>query len=378
MFNIVTKYLSTAVLLTLAISPPGFARVEFGKPGEPINLIVGYQPYYTGAWSAVVNHHKQFWKKYLPAGSTVEFQPSMQGSVIVKNMMEGKPHLGYVGDMPGIEATFRYLKPRGGVDIRIIAVTSTSQQICNTLLVQNEAPTFATGKDAVQWLEGKTIAASHGTCTDLFVRFILSETGVKPKEYLNQNIEVITANLRTGKLDAAAVWEPIASKLVQAGLAKRAATGKDFNTLDAGMLVMLNDLIEQRPDIQKAWLQAELDAQLFLADPAHAKEVIDMVKSQVTDIDEKALWEALYGEHTATTGQASEINLQFDFIVNDRVQKMLDEATLFLNSLPKKPAAEPKIREGGISDDLARQVLKERGLESPVGVVRAENEKIEN
>lgn len=371
MFKIVTQYLPTVVMLVFTLnSSPSLANLEFGKPGEPVHLVVGYQPYYAGAWSAVVNQGKQFWKPYLPAGSTVEFQPAMQGSVIVKDMVDKKLHLGYVGDMPGIEATFRYLKPRGGVDIRIIAVTSTAQQICNTLLVRNEAPTFATGKEAIQWLEGKTIATSHGTCTDRFVRFILSETKVKPKEYLNQNLEVIATNLKTGKLDAAAVWEPTTSKLIQAGLAKRVATGKDFNALDAGFLIMLNDLMKQRPDIQKAWLQAELDAQLFLADPAHAKEVIDLVKSQVTDFDEKALWEALYGGHTPTPGQATGINMQFDFIVNDRVQKLLDEATLFLNSLPKKPAAEPKIREGGISDDLARQVLKERGLESPIGVVR--------
>src|SRR5262249_10007258 len=47
---------------------------DFGKGGEPVNLAVGYQPYYTQAWSGVVMNGTRLWEKYLPKGSTVEFQ----------------------------------------------------------------------------------------------------------------------------------------------------------------------------------------------------------------------------------------------------------------------------------------------------------------
>jgi NitT/TauT family transport system substrate-binding protein len=30
------------------------ADLDYGKPGDPIHLIVGYQPYYSEAWSAAV------------------------------------------------------------------------------------------------------------------------------------------------------------------------------------------------------------------------------------------------------------------------------------------------------------------------------------
>ena len=40
--------------------------------------------------------------------------------------------------------------------------------------------------------------------------------GVKPAEYLNENIEVITTNLRAGNLDAAAIWEPNVAHVGQA------------------------------------------------------------------------------------------------------------------------------------------------------------------
>ena len=60
-------------------------------------------------------------------------------------------------------------------------------------------------------------------------------------------------------------------------------------------------------------------------------------------------------------------------MVTDRVQKLLDGATTFLNTMPAKPAAEPKIREGGVDDSIAKQVLAERGLKSPIGVIKAQS-----
>ena len=34
------------------------AGVDFGKRGEAINLVIGYQPYYTESWTGVVNNGK--------------------------------------------------------------------------------------------------------------------------------------------------------------------------------------------------------------------------------------------------------------------------------------------------------------------------------
>ena len=246
------------------------ARVDFGKEGEAVDLVIGYQPYYTESWSGVVNNGKGFWKKYLPEGSTARFEIGLQGSVIVNAMTGEKQHIGYMGDMPAIASTFRNIKERGGTDIRIVAVLGTSKQQCNIFLVRNDAPEFADGREAVAWMDGKVTSAPHGACTDRFARLAFQKAGIEPKRYLNQNIEVITTNFRAGKLDAAAIWEPTASKIVMEGIARRAASGEDFDALDGGFMVMLNDLIEQRPDVHRGWLEAELDAQLYMLDPANA------------------------------------------------------------------------------------------------------------
>lgn len=367
LFRSGTRRLAAVAAASACITTPGFAEVDFGSQGGPVKLVVGYQPYYSEAWSGVVVNGKQLWKKYLPEGSTVEFQVGLQGAVIVNAMTGEKQHIGYVGDMPGIAATFRNLPDRGGTDIRIVGVLGTSKQQCNIFLVRNDAPEFKSGMDAVKWMDGKATASPHGSCTDRFARLAFKQAGITPKSYLNQNIEVITTNFRAGKLDAAVIWEPTASKIAAAGLAKRAASGEDFDAVDGGLLVMLADLIKKRPDVQKAWLEAELDAQLFLSDPKNADEVTKLAESQTEQIDRKVLWAALYGEEGGS--KTPTVKVQYDYVVNDRVQKLLTEATEFLNSLPNKPAAEPKIRAEAIDDKIAREILAARGLKSPVGSI---------
>ena len=310
------KKFGLGVLAAAAMALPmnAQAEVDFGKPGEKVNLVIGYQPYYTESWSGVVNNGKQFWKKYLPEGSTAEFQIGLQGSVIVNAMTGEKQHIGYMGDMPAIASTFKNIKARGGTDIRIVAVLGTSKQQCNIFLVRNDAPKFNNGTEAVKWMDGKLTSAPHGACTDRFARLAFQKAGIKPRRYLNQNIEIITTNFRAKKLDAAAIWEPTASKIVAAGLARRAASGEDFNALDGAFMVMLNDLISQRPDVHRGWLEAELDAQSFMADFNNASEVAAMAASQTEAIDKKVLWSSLYGETPKDQG-GGDVKVQLDFVV---------------------------------------------------------------
>lgn len=361
----------SACAASALITTTSFAAPDFGKPGEKVDLVVGYQPYYTESWSGVVNNGKAFWKKYLPEGSTAEFQVGLQGAVIVNAMTGEKQHIGYAGDMPAIAATFRNLKDRGGTDIRIVAALGTSKQQCNIFMVKNGAPKFTSGMDAVKWMGGKQTASPHGSCTDRFARLAFDKAGIKPQTYLNQSIEVITTNFRANKLDAAVIWEPTATKIEMAGLARRAASGEDFDALDGGFLIMLNSLMTQRPDVVRGWLESELDSQLFLSDLKNSTEVAKMAEQQTERIDRKVLWASLYGASAKEQG-GGEIKIQYDYIVTDRVKSLLADATKFLHELPSKPAASPEIRSDGVDDSVARAVLEKRGLKSPIGVLKAQ------
>ncbi|MEQ1518983.1 MAG: nitrate ABC transporter substrate-binding protein, partial [Usitatibacteraceae bacterium] len=93
--HLVKLAVTVAVAGNFMASPANAADIDYGKVGTPVQLVVGYQPYYTESWSGVVMRGKKFYEKYLPKGSTVEFQIGLQGAIIVNNMLAGKQHIGY-------------------------------------------------------------------------------------------------------------------------------------------------------------------------------------------------------------------------------------------------------------------------------------------
>jgi NitT/TauT family transport system substrate-binding protein len=352
---------AAAAVISVGVSAPASAKVGFGKPGEAVNLVIGYQPYYTESWSGVVINGKNIWKKHLPSGSTAKFEIGLQGSVIVGKLLGEKNHIGYMGDMPAIVSSMRESK----VDLRMISVLGTSKQQCNIFLVPNSAPKFKNGMEAVKWMDGKLIAAPHGACTDRFALLAFEQAGIKPKKYLNQNIENITKNLESGKIAGAAIWEPTASKIEMLGIARRGATGADFagdDAGDAGFLVMMNEIIQDRPDVHRGWLEAELDAQVFLADLGNANAVAKMADDQTEGIDRKVLWASLYRDEAGVN------KLTLDFVFNDKVKTMLKASTAFLAG-KKKFGKRKDLRPESVWDDMARKVMKDRGLSSPIGKI---------
>ena len=340
------------------------ADLEYGKPGDPVQLVIGYQPYYTQSWSGVVMRGKKFYEKYLPKGSTVDFSIGLQGAVIVNAMLAGKQHIGYMGDMPAIVSTTK----ESVADIRIVAALGIGYDQCNVLLASNEAPKFTTGKEAMKWLNGKRVAIPLGSCADRFAKEAFKKEGVTPAAVMNQNIEVITSGFRAGKIDAAVIWEPTATRLVEEGLAKRVASGATVDEKDGGFLAMRADLIKQRPDVAKAWLNAELDAQLFLGDPKNAMEVAAMATQQSTGFTEKMMWHSLYGQSPAAIGGVP-VRMQMPFTLTPAVVEQINESAAFLFTI--KSIHVEKLRPDALMNDMAQQVLKERGLTSPVGQVKA-------
>jgi NitT/TauT family transport system substrate-binding protein len=344
----------------------GFAQktLDYGKPGQPIKLVVGYQPYYTESWSGVVMRGKKFYEKYLPKGSEVEFQIGLQGTIIVNNMLAGKQYIGYMGDMPAIVSTTK----QDVADVRLVATLGLGWDQCNAFLVRTDAPQFKSDKEAIQWLNGKQVAVPKGSCTDRFAQAVFKKYNIQPAAYLNQNIEVITSGFRSKRLDAAVIWEPTASRLIEEGLARLVATGRSAQENDGGFLAMRADLIQQRPDVVKAWLQAELDAQLFLADPKNAAEVVKMAQEQTTGFPAKALWKSLYGEHPKQAGGGVErVLLHYTF--TPEAEELLKRATAFLYEI--KTIHTPTLRPEAVMPQFTREILKERGLKAPIGIVKA-------
>jgi NitT/TauT family transport system substrate-binding protein len=339
------------------------AEKDYGKQGEAIELVIGYQPYYTESWSGVIMRDKKFYEKYLPKGSNVSFQVGLQGAIIVNGMLAGKVDIGYVGDMPGIVST-SHPEVR---DIRIVSVLGVGYDQCNSFLVRTDAPEFKSADEAIKWLDGKRVAVPKGSCTDRFAQAVFKRYNIAPSEYLNQSIEVITSGFRAEKLDAAVMWEPTTSRLVLEKLARRVASGASVNERDGGFMVMPQALITQRPDIVKAWLQAELDAEMYFADSKNAMEIAGMAAAQTTGFPQKALWQSAFGTTPkASGGTDTRITLAYGFTPD--ATELIQKASKFLVEI-KSISAE--IRPDAVMPQFTAEILKARGMTAPVGEVKA-------
>jgi NitT/TauT family transport system substrate-binding protein len=236
-------------------------------------------------------------------------------------------------------------------------------------MVRADAPQFASAEEAVKWLDGKVVATPKGSCADRFLRQVMDKTGVKPKEVLNQSIEVITTNFRVKKIDGAVLWEPSVSRIgdfVGEGVAREIATGHTYGIPDGGFIAMREDFIKKHPAIAKAWLKAELEAQKFILDPNNWEEVGKMVQGQTEGISQRMAWFSLFGRVPDARG-GSPIRDTKPFVFSDAIRSHLTETYAFL--FHAKVIDVEKAPEGAIDDGLAREVIKEGVIAVPLGQI---------
>lgn len=329
-------------------------------------VIVGYQPYDTISYQVAVNQELGLWKKYFPKDVTVEFQPALQGSIISNNLLAGKQHIGYMSVMP---ATLAATKPEQAKMKMVASLGMSDGMRCSLLLVRKDAPQFKTPEEAIRWLNGKVVAAPKGSAADQYLLMLFDKYKVKPKEYLNQSIEVIGSNFRIKKLDAAAMWEPTISRigdLVGEGLARIAATGTAVNNPDLGILIMRDDFVTQNPKLAEAWIRSELEAQQYLSDPKNWAKVIDMVAKYATGMSKKVLWYSIYGQIPPEVGGTKEREWK-PFIFDQKVIKNINDVYAFLYKEKRININKPI--PGTIDDSIAQKILKEKKLKSPIAVI---------
>ena len=360
------QFFKKSLLLALALCLGLSMGAGLAQAAEPVNITVGYQPYDTISYSAAVIKALGLWKKYLPKGSKVTFEGALQGSIIVNAMVADKQQIGYLGDMPAVVSTTKTkIAP-----IKLVACLGFSAgQRCNVVMVRADAPTFKTPQEATKWLDGKVFATPKGSCADRFLRTFIAKTGIKPKEVLNQSLEVIATNFRVKKIDAAVLWEPTVSRignLVGEGVAKIVATGYTFNTPDAGFVAMRSDFVKKNPEIAKAWLKAELEAQEYVLNPKNWKKVAEIVNGQTTGITPAMAWYSIFGAVPGNCGGAPQRDTK-PFVFTPEVKELLDGTYVFLKSV--KVINVDKAPAGAIDDSLARQVAKEAKVPIPLGVI---------
>jgi NitT/TauT family transport system substrate-binding protein len=361
--------LLSALTCLLAIAPAH----SVGQGAAPVHLVVGYQPYYSGAWSALVVKEQALWKKYLPPGSTVDWEVGLQGSIITNNMLAGKYQMGYVGDMPGIVATTK----RSVADLRILSVTSFNNQQCDLFVVRPDAPQFKTAPEAVKWMDGKRVAVPKGSCTDRFAQAVFARENVKPAQYLNQSIEVIATNLRAGNLDAAVIWDPNVAhvgQIVGNKSARLVSTGADWDEHDSGVIIVSKDFLDSNPRAVIGMLKADIEAQQFILSnyPKNACALASYAVSDTTGFTQREMWFALYGRLPVgdAAAQARAVRWGAHLVFDRPVRAFFASASNFLQqaNIINEPMPADAIVDGPL-----REAMRELKVRAPLGQTQTHN-----
>ena len=220
----------------------------------------------------------------------------------------------------------------------------------------------------MQWLNGKILAVPKGSCTDRFFREALEKEGVKPKQYLNQPISVITTNMRVRKIDAAATWEPNASILhIGTDIGRVIATGNPWNDIDSGIMLLRKDFIDENREAAKGWLKAEIEAEMWYTDPKNHMEAIQIAMKHISGFDKKTLWFSLIG----LIPNMGEIRDTKPLVFNADIKALLGKVNKFLYKLKIVKSKDwYDAVPDGIQEDLAKEALVEMGIkEMPLATV---------
>ena len=338
---------------------PAFAAESF---------TVGWQPYYIDSYTPAIIQELHLTEKYLP-GVDVQYQEGLHTALFAARVLAGRIQVGY-GESNPLNIV---CSNRAQGEVREVCCTSNSAagQRCALLMARIDAPDFKTPLEAMQWLNGKTVASPWGSCADKFMRIAMEKLGIKPADYLNQSIEIISTNLRVKKIDAAAVWEPTASRvgnLAGEGIAKLVATGAVCGDRDVGMMMMRGDFIDQHPDLAKGWLKCELEAEQFMTNPQNREKAVEMIAKHAVGMPKRVIWFGLYGEIPKNVGGVNPKTVM-PFIVDADLDKYIHD--LYKFQVGQKEVSTEAPPGNLIDDHLTREVLKEAGLTSPIGEIVA-------
>ncbi len=349
---------------TAAVMAASVGLFSTAYAAEPVDITYGYHPYWTGGWNGVIIKEKGLWKKYLPEGSTVNFEPHLTGPPMVNALLANKMQIGTMGDMPSLVATTK----RQVADVRLVSVPMFSNgQNCNKIVVSKDAPDFKSHEEAMEWLNGKEFSVHRGTCANRFVESVINKGAFKPAKLLNMSIEVIASNFEAGKLDAAAMWEPHARRLVEAGHAKYVTTGAPWGETDADFTSMRQDFIEEHPEAAIGWMKAEIEAVKFMVE--HPEETAEILERETVGYTKQTQWAALYEQNPPLIG-GDPVNYVGKMVFDDEVLELMTKGYEFLHKV--KVLRSPDMPEGAYNDMPINTAMKEMGLTSPVGVIKGQ------
>ncbi|ACM20017.1 aliphatic sulfonates ABC transporter, periplasmic substrate-binding protein [Geotalea daltonii FRC-32] len=253
------KVFSTLLgILTIAVMTTG--------PAAAGELRIATQPIPQYAPIFIAKHKKWVEEELAKVGAkpAIKWSSFSAGPPINESFAAGQQDVGFLGDTPAI------IGKSAGIDTRIIGLTSTGPKALAVVVPRKS--TIKSARD----LKGKKVAVVKGSYAHHLLVLVLQKGGltINDIELINLSQADSTTALLSGNIDAAAIWEPVITKLESQGAVRVLADGSGIKK---GLLVIIatDNLVSKNREQVKALLKAyQRGAKFIKTNPREAARLI--------------------------------------------------------------------------------------------------------
>ncbi|WP_336658780.1 aliphatic sulfonate ABC transporter substrate-binding protein [Leucobacter sp. USHLN153] len=180
----------------------------------------------------------------------------------------------------GAQAALQFIEE--GVDVSIVLMLDSATEA--------DAILSTSGIDDAAGLKGKSVAFEKGATSEILLAEALDEAGLTfdDIDVVESSADKVAPMLLAGRVDAGVTYEPYVSEALTSDKgATTVATAGEFPGLITDVLVVRNDVLEERPDEVREVLGAWDDAVAYYeSDTDAAREIIAAgVGSEVSDLE---------------------------------------------------------------------------------------------
>ncbi len=255
MNKIITRILSLTLLSTLFSSLAQADEIRFAT--QPI-------PHYAPIFVAKQKKWLEEELAKVGARPTLKWASFAAGPPINESFAAGQQDFGFLGDTPAI------IGKSAGINTRIIGLTSSGPKSLAVVVP------VKSGIKSPKDLKGKKVAVVKGSYAHHLLVLVLQKGGLTTGdiEFINLSQADIASSIANGTIDAAAIWEPLITKLETQGTVRVLADGSGIKK-GALVIIATNDFVTKHRDQTKAVLKAyQRGADFIKSNPREAAQLI--------------------------------------------------------------------------------------------------------
>ncbi len=223
-------------------------------------------PHYAHMWVA---QKKGFVDEELQkAGYKVKWQPFNIGVMVNEAFTSSQLDMGIMGDFPV------FIGRSSGTNYRIVSIASAGPKTL-AMVTKKESPI-----SSVAELKGKKVATTKASYGQKLLIALLEKNGmsVNDIQFVHMTMDDLPVALMRGDVDAGVMWEPLITKLEEAGEIKVIADGTDV--YEAYAVVMASgDMVEKNPQVVDAMLKAFRRGNEYLKQ--HPEECVKLLTEDI-------------------------------------------------------------------------------------------------